>query len=982
MKKLSVSIVVTLFCACIAYGAPGNGTHVLNVKRTLSCEIVVTDDAGPVAAFAGKELKELLSQSLSADVPIVKKPDEKKTSIILGNNQYLKNAGIDISKLPRDGFIIKSSGNNIFIAGIDSMDANPEKGLKGGIWGLYFERGTLFGVYDFLERYAGIRFYFPGKIGTVIPKHETLKLEAMNITEKPDYTVRKFSSFSGMLPDGRDGKDSWSFKNMNYYRLRLETRYIPNCHGLGRLGYVERFGESHPEYFALMQNGKRYVSPTLQHTGQLCYSSGIKDEIYKDAEAFLTGKPASSRNIMSKYGCIWDQSGFQTGYFNIMPQDGMYLCRCPECQKHFSKGPKATSEFMWDFVCDTAEKLKKNNIPGYITMMAYSPYREVPDREIPSHVLVMLAEAGPWIMHIPEVYKKEVDEIKVWYNKQKRKIWLWNYTNKYGKREILGVPDVTPKCIGKYYKEQAPYIFGAYMESETDKYIFHYLDYYVFSKVCWNNSSDVDKILKEHYQKMFGAAAGTMEKIYERFEENWLKVIGKPIETPLGPASVPVSDYELWEKIYSQDEIDSLDKRFGEAEKLTASSQEENERVRFMRENMFKPLKDARELYLKNKKEISDLNFYSPSTDAPVSVDGTLDEKVWNESEKVFLRPFGKDSGKNDRALKTIVRAIHDKDNLYISFECEEPEMAIVSSSERKADDKEIWKDPSVEVFLNPSGDRKKYYQLMINASGSLSDLSAEKVGASQTHDWAWNSGATVAVKKNKGSWIAEIAVPIKNLPGFNPDGFPVNFNRNRILLKKDGDYVKLFTWSPFLRHGFHELENFGSIRFQKKNDGNIVNNGDFTAEVKDRYAGKWAGPQKNDIKNGESWAIVSDEFINGGKSLMLKCPEKGSVCLTQYLPEMKANTEYLLTFFLKTEDVVPLERGASGVCVNINYDKNLWFPANFYTGAVPWTKQGFKFKTAEKDPNNKNPGYIRLRIMNAKGTAWFDDVKIVPVTE
>ena len=121
----------------------------------------------------------------------------------------------------------------------------------------------------------------------------------------------------------------------------------------------------------------------------------------------LTGKPAAYRGVITDYGrSNWDPSGFQPGYFNIMPQDGFYECRCPECQKHFAKGAKDTSEFVWDFVCGTAEKLKKNNVPGYLTMMGYTPYRLIPERPIPDNVLIMVALAGPWTLHISAMYDK------------------------------------------------------------------------------------------------------------------------------------------------------------------------------------------------------------------------------------------------------------------------------------------------------------------------------------------------------------------------------------------------------------------------------------------------------------------------------------------------------------------------------------------------------------------------------------------------
>ena len=66
--------------------------------------------------------------------------------------------------------------------------------------------------------------------------------------------------------------------------MRSQTHYVPNCHGLAREGLIERFGETHPAYFALLQNGNRDNSRALPgHRGHLCFTNpGLADEIYQD----------------------------------------------------------------------------------------------------------------------------------------------------------------------------------------------------------------------------------------------------------------------------------------------------------------------------------------------------------------------------------------------------------------------------------------------------------------------------------------------------------------------------------------------------------------------------------------------------------------------------------------------------------------------------------------------------------------------------
>ncbi len=947
--------------------------------------IVVPENSCKTIRFAAKELQNFLQQSFNDKIPIVSVPDKQKTSIILGNNVYSRKAGINIEELPRDGFIIRSIGKTIYIAGKDDLRKDPEKAMQRGAWIQLFERGTLFGVYDFLERFVGVRFFFPGSTGTVVPKYENLKITAMNITESPDYTERKISWFRGQWYEGKDReKFIRPEKNLNYYRLRMSTQYIPNCHGLARLGYLGRFGKTHPEYFALMTNGKRHNNPSLPHPGQLCFSSKVREQVYKDAEAFLSGKSAKEAGILTeRFGYCWEQSGFQPGYFNIMPQDGFYQCKCPECQKYFAKSSQAASDFIWQFVREVALKLKKNNIPGYLTMMAYPPYRDLTNVEIPDNVLVMVSEHGPWGIYNRKAQDKDNEEIKVWANKMGRKIWLWNYANKYGKRNIPGIPSITPNAIGNYYKKQKPYIFGAYMQSNTDKYIFNVLNYYIFSKVCWNNDVNIDDILNEYYTLMFGPAATTMKNIDRRAEDLWLRQIGgRVVDTPLGPIAAPPSEYELWENIYSAEEIKKFNALFDKAEKQTGKNKKALERVKFFRREVLDGILQARNKYFRTKKEIEDLYFYVKplAKGKKLKIDGKLDEASWEQGKKIYLHPY-KGNPKELKTVNTLVYALRDNNYLYFGIKCEEPAVKNMLYIKRKQDDKKIYRDSSIELFLNPSGDRKNYYQIIVNPAGSFTDLKGSKVGQQYMLDRKWNSNAIIKTALAEKSWSVEIAVPLKSLDGFKNEGFPANFNRNRILDKGKG-YVTLYTWSPFLKYGFHDLLNFGSIVFKKNKDESILKNGDFSVPRKGRTFGAWTGLQKKQLKPGQSVNLDKSTFVKGRQSLKLvNTKDNKRVLVTQFIQELKPDTKYLLTFYIKTDNLKAQGGRRGGAVVNIYDDKNRWFPKNWFLGNMPWNKQGFEFTTGHMT-NKKRRSYIRLYITGAAGSVWFDDLRLREIKE
>jgi len=970
--------------ACVAGIAAGQETgparHVLAAGGKVTCEVVVPPEAGAVAVYAGKELSQFLSQALGAETPVLKAPSGGRVALILGRGPLLEQAGVEVDRLPRDGFVIKSAGNDILIAGKDDPQADPEKVMKTSqdfLRAQRFERGTLNGVYEFLERFVGARSYFPGPMGTIVPKRDSLSLPALDLILKPDHTARDMG-YTGALPDGTDGAPAYPYKNQHRWRLRTQTRYIPCCHGLRLFDLIRRFGQSNPEYFALMDNGQRHNNPNVTHPGQLCFSSGVKEVVCQDAAAYLTGKPAESRNItIGGREPGWPRSAFQPGYVDLMPQDGLYPCNCAECQKFF-KGiryrdidPKGASELIWGFVIDIAERLKKDNVPGYVTCMAYSAYRDVPQRAIPDNVMVMVALRGPWNAKGVE---GELKLIQDWEKKIGKKVWLWNYIHKGSGMAMPGVPCMTPRAVGAYYKRVAPHIFGAYMSATTDHYLFQYLNLYVAQKVFWNNAVDVDALLDEHYRLMFGPAANSMASIYERLELNWLeKIVGNMVETDLGPASVPPSTYELWEKIYSREEMDALDRMFDAAEKAAAASRDELGRVRFMRTVLLDPLKKARGEYATSQGEIAALQHRVPrlTADASVRLDGALTEEAWRQAEPVFLRPLAAKTGAAPSPATT-VRVLRDTERLYLGFDCQEPKMAQVVSEPRDADARAILRDASVEVFLNPSGDKKRYFQIVVNASGSLLDLSGEKMGASHKLDFEWTSGAAVAVKRGAQGWTAEVAVPFKSLEPFDAAGFPANFTRNRILTDEP---ATRFTWSPFIAESFHEIDKFGALVFADGADANLVKDSGFGGETKARSVGPW---QINaPVDGADACGVDTAEFMTGGRSLRLtgRKPED-RVNAKQSLPDLKPNTEYVLSFFVKTQGIVPSRRGC-GARVSIWDEKNVYYPENPYVGDIPWTRQRYTVKTGPK-VNTQQKSYISLGLFEATGTVWFDDVRLV----
>jgi len=155
-----------------------------------------------------------------------------------------------------------------------------------------------------------------------------------------------------------------------------------------------------------------------------------------------------------------------------------------------------------------------------------------------------------------------------------------------------------------------------------------------------------------------------------------------------------------------------------------------------------------------------------------------------------------------------------------------------------------------------------------------------------------------------------------------------------------------------------------------------------------------------NAVKNGgfedglRDWnlpagATLDELFKYSGKaSLRLEGDPSNVINLIQYLPTLKPNTRYRLNYAIKTMNVIPNTNARwyfTGVCgagskVGAGKGKNFWFPTGCaITGNTRWTVLGFDYDTVSNQPSGRY--YLRIKLANASGVAWFDDVDIQEIS-
>jgi hypothetical protein len=206
---------------------------------------------------------------------------------------------------------------------------------------------------------------------------------------------------------------------------------------------------------------------------------------------------------------------------------------------------------------------------------------------------------------------------------------------------------------------------------------------------------------------------------------------------------------------------------------------------------------------------------------APV-IDGKFEnEAAWKSA--VSLKAFVNTIKGTPFRQKTDVKLMWDDKNLYVAFTAQDKNL---KTQYTKHDD-ELWHDDAFEIFLDPKGDKKDYYELQVSPKGVIFDAYLPKYRKNQ-NDWSSNMKAAVAVdgtindeSDTDTGWSGEIAVPFESMkkgggvPPAPGDIWTANFFR----IDTGGKKKEYSAWSAPMRGDFHTLGKFGRISFVKKQD-------------------------------------------------------------------------------------------------------------------------------------------------------------------
>jgi hypothetical protein len=203
-----------------------------------------------------------------------------------------------------------------------------------------------------------------------------------------------------------------------------------------------------------------------------------------------------------------------------------------------------------------------------------------------------------------------------------------------------------------------------------------------------------------------------------------------------------------------------------------------------------------------------------------LTIDGSLDKDGWRRAQRASLRLF---SGEPP-IYNTTVGALWNDDDLYIGFQCDDPEP--VGTMTRRDDP--LFNDGNVvELFVDPAGEGETFFEFEVNPLGTLMDLFFDRLDRDWRDAVRWDAdGIRTAVQIQHdpataapAGWTVELAIPFKNFhtaahpprPGHT---WRCNFFRYNTVSTLPGDRLELSAWSPTFEKRFDLPQRFGHLQF------------------------------------------------------------------------------------------------------------------------------------------------------------------------
>ena len=460
--------------------------------------MVLPDEASEGEDWASWELEELFYEATSVTLETVYESDITYSNdaklIILGDTAYTEEAGVDISTVSRDGYVLKTVGSNLFILGEDY--------------------GVLYGVYKFLEKTLHYEHFVMNEY-TLDKNVKELYMPDFDYSVAPDFAIRA-SGWGGNQRTQTVGMFDIFMKSNGVGQIHNSFDFFPQT----------TYQSQHPEWYA-------------DDNKQLCYTA------HGDAEEFALMQETLLEKFKQQVNYYFAKGDYKPA-INFTMQDNTSWCKCDACKDVLSEtGANSTS--LIRFINPIAKDFKawlQTEWPGHevtIVFFAYYAAEDAPVKEVNGELvpyddsLVLEDNLAVWVAPLGEAY----DYTRSIYSEQNKrmrnlfeqwavlsqKFYVWVYDTNFNNYLTWYDTFGALQELYQYLRDVGTeYVLNQGQMGATAKTSFDSLKAALNYKLMWNADMNVNAFINRFFDAWYGEASADMKAYYNSYR-SWLEYI-------------------------------------------------------------------------------------------------------------------------------------------------------------------------------------------------------------------------------------------------------------------------------------------------------------------------------------------------------------------------------------------------------------------------------------------------------------------------
>jgi len=537
--------------------------------------VIVAEDAFPNTRQASEDLLDYLEQisgqrpqlltNVTADILVT-------GAIWVGPQPALSNVfpGIDLSFHHPEETRIYCDGKNLLIIGKDVLRGEGKRPVQR-------ESGTANAVYTFIQDDLGVRWLWPGELGTDYQQRDRLAITTCDKRYHPQILTRKLFLKPSISKD-------W----LRFQRMQLDSRGAGSG-GHGFNNWWPRFSKTHLEYFAMQPDGTRgtFPGPGVDNPkGQGYWLKKICESNPDVWQQWVTDAvQALVRNPSLNYPSAGASDGHNQG-----------VCMCPNC-KAWDRLDAKPFTFVWkgkqdEYVWLTDRyvtfwnhlaRLLKEKLPErddvLVQAMAYGPAKEPPLGEgLADNTVLYFVGNFPFTM--PGMRQTNKERWLGWSKKAPNMFYRPNWW--YFGGGVWSLPEISFQELADDFHFLGKHgCMGLSIDTAREAWATAAPMYYLLAQLTWNCQADEKAILEDYFQRGFGPAAEPIKDYWLAWEKARLEVMATP---GLEPGSrYRLAFYRSIRNIYTNTALAETDACLKRAEAAAADSALYSKRVAFVR---------------------------------------------------------------------------------------------------------------------------------------------------------------------------------------------------------------------------------------------------------------------------------------------------------------------------------------------------------------------------------------------------------------